>query len=86
MKSTLQQLQTRYQGSVDTLKAIQEAIKDYGDTMTAMMIVGKPVYDRRGIIGKVTRLAGVDAVEIYSGAEVGHDCFVNVVVVNEASC
>lgn len=86
MKRTLEQLSKAYKSQSETFKAIQEAIKDYGNTMTAMMIVGKPVYDRRGIIGKVTRLAGVDAVEIYSGAEVGHDCFVNVVVVNESAC
>lgn len=82
MKRTLGQLKEVYKSHPETFKAICEAIKDYGVYMSAMLIVGKPVYDRRGVIGKATRMAGVEAVEIYSGAPVGHDCYVNVVVVN----
>lgn len=79
---TLSQLQRVYKSNAATSEAIKSAIKDYGNSMTAMMVIGRSNYDRGGRVSIETKREGVEAVEIYPGVEMGHGIFMNVVVVN----
>ena len=78
---TLEQLQRAYKCSLETSEAIKSAIKDYGNGMTAMIIIGRPEYDRSGRIAKEAKVAGVEAIEIYPGNKIGHGVYANLVVV-----
>ena len=78
---TLGQLQMGYKCSLNTQEAIKSAIKDYGNSMTAMIVIGRPEYNPSGRVAIETKREGVEAVEIYPGAEIGRGVFINVVVV-----